>query len=317
MKVYLVVETNKRKLAIDFFSVVGISKFAGVFDVPYFGKGYLGMITRRKETVPVFDLSFLLFNERTSISAKTKMLILSSNKPLAIVVDDVLGTVSCELIGKEEGPFSGQIFYNNFLVPVITPNTIWEIINIEQDVKSPDICFLKKEGLVDSLAVFHEEVIHEEKKLDGTFLVFQIEKEKFGISTELVNEVVQVEKIAQVPGLSDYIVGVISVRGEIVPLLDLKTLFYVEKLDISNESKIIVINYEKEKIGILASEIVDIIPVYSGDLKLPQHLNSSFGGAVVAQFELGSDLVSILDMKTILEKIRIEEGGRHELVKEN
>jgi purine-binding chemotaxis protein CheW len=274
------------------------------------------MITRRETTIPVYDLSLVVFNERSNISSRTKIITLSSSEPFALLVDDVSGTVSSDLVGKEEKPFCGQIFYNGSLVPVIFPDSLWEVISAEREIKAPDICIFGKENLADTSVAFHRETVKEERKLDGTFLVFQIEKEKFGVSAELVSEVLQVENITNVPGLSDYIVGMVSVRGEVVPLIDLKTLFYWEKLEISEKSKIIVIKVEKEKIGILASEIVDIISVYSGDLRLPQHLSSSFGGAVVSQFDLGSDVVSILDLRTLLEKIKLEEGGRHELVKE-
>src|SRR5574340_218095 len=99
------------------------------------------------------------------------------------------------------------------------------------------------------------------------FTIFKIGKEDFGVNISRVVEILKSQKIYSLPELPDFISGVINVRGEVIPLLDLKKRFGVHTG--TGKCRIIVDRYEDEKIGLLVDEIDKIVPFSSEEISAP------------------------------------------------
>lgn len=97
------------------------------------------------------------------------------------------------------------------------------------------------------------EEIREEKH----FCVFGIGEREFLIPKESVIQILDVTKIFPIPGSPDYIVGALPVRGKIIPAIDLAKVYNIERINYS-ENKLLVLDVEGEKIGILS----DITPFF-------------------------------------------------------
>jgi len=89
------------------------------------------------------------------------------------------------------------------------------------------------------------------------FAVFKIGKEDFGVHIGRVVEILKSQKIYSLPELPDFISGVIDVRGEVIPLLDLRKRFGAQTE--TRKCRIIIVRYEDEKIGLLVDEIDKIM----------------------------------------------------------
>jgi len=102
------------------------------------------------------------------------------------------------------------------------------------------------------------------------FAIFKIGQEDFGIEIDKVVEILNTQKVYTLPELPDFLSGVITVRGEVVPLLDLRRRFGIE----ATEAKelIIIVRYDIEKIGLLVDEIKEIIALNSGEIMAPPTL---------------------------------------------
>ncbi len=99
------------------------------------------------------------------------------------------------------------------------------------------------------------------------FAVFRIGDEVFGISIHRVVEILNAQKTYSIPDLPEFLSGVINVRGEVIPLLDLRLRFAVHGS--SNKSRIITVRCEGEKIGLLVDEIEEIISLAPEEKSLP------------------------------------------------
>ncbi|MDP2278120.1 MAG: chemotaxis protein CheW [Nitrospirota bacterium] len=99
------------------------------------------------------------------------------------------------------------------------------------------------------------------------FAVFKIGKEDFGVSINMVVEILKSQKIYFLPELPDFISGVINVRGEVIPLLDLRKRFGAHTE--TDKCRIIVVHYEDEKIGLLVDEIDEIVPFSPEEISTP------------------------------------------------
>jgi purine-binding chemotaxis protein CheW len=97
----------------------------------------------------------------------------------------------------------------------------------------------------------------EKQKNLNKFAVFIIGEEYFGIEITRVVEILNTQKIHSIPEMPDFLSGVITVRGEILPIIDLRQRLCIQSS--SAKELIIVIKYDNEKIGILVDTVKEII----------------------------------------------------------
>lgn len=99
------------------------------------------------------------------------------------------------------------------------------------------------------------------------FAIFKIGDEDFGVSINRVVEILKSQKIYSLPELPDFLSGVINVRGDVVPLLDLRLRFGMHASE--KKGRIIIVRSEGEKIGLQVDEIDEIISLAAEDLIAP------------------------------------------------
>ena len=99
------------------------------------------------------------------------------------------------------------------------------------------------------------------------FAIFKIGKEDFGVNISRVVEILKSQKIYFLPELPDFISGVINIRGEVIPLLDLRKRFGAHPE--TGKCRIIVVRCEDEKIGLLVDEIDKIVPFSPEEISAP------------------------------------------------
>lgn len=87
--------------------------------------------------------------------------------------------------------------------------------------------------------------------------VFIIGSDYFGIDIKRIVEILNPQKVYSLPELPEFLSGVITVRGEVIPLLDLRKRFGIQSA--ASKELIIVVRYDTEKIGLLVDEIKGII----------------------------------------------------------
>lgn len=94
----------------------------------------------------------------------------------------------------------------------------------------------------------------EEIREEKNFCVFGVGEREFLIPKESVIQILDITKIFPIPGSPDYIVGALPVKGKIVPAIDIAKVYNIERINYS-ENKLLVLDIEGEKIGILSDSI--------------------------------------------------------------
>jgi len=80
--------------------------------------------------------------------------------------------------------------------------------------------------------------------------------EHYGIETTFVKEILQIRELTHLPGTPPFLLGVFNIRGEICPVIDLKTLFSLPERGLAEFNKVIVIGNESMKFGIVTDAFV-------------------------------------------------------------
>ena len=121
--------------------------------------------------------------------------------------------------------------------------------------------FLKLAGeTLLSRAFLNKEVVSDENIVE--FLGIKIDGIDYGLNIQDVVEITKVLDVTKVPLTPDYILGIISLRGKVFTLLSLRKKFGLKKDNLSNLSRIIVINNgDDEEIAILVDEVTQVFRV--------------------------------------------------------
>lgn len=91
------------------------------------------------------------------------------------------------------------------------------------------------------------------------FVVFKLGKEEYGIDIQKVTTIEKIMTIARVPKTPDFVKGVINLRGEIIPIMDLRARFGLPAIEETDETRIIIIKIEEVSVGVIVDAVLEVI----------------------------------------------------------
>ncbi|BBQ54135.1 chemotaxis protein CheW [Aeromonas jandaei] len=98
------------------------------------------------------------------------------------------------------------------------------------------------------------------------WVTFQLENETYGINVMQVQEVLRYTEIAPVPGAPEYVLGIINLRGNVVTVIDTRSRFGLPSGDVSENSRIVIIEAEKQVIGIMVDSVAEVVYLRSSEI---------------------------------------------------
>jgi purine-binding chemotaxis protein CheW len=98
------------------------------------------------------------------------------------------------------------------------------------------------------------------------WVTFQLEEETYGINIMQVRELLRYTEIAPVPGAPDYVLGIINLRGNVVTVIDTRSRFGLMEGEVTDNTRIIVIESERQVIGILVDSVAEVVYLRSSEI---------------------------------------------------
>ncbi|KMY54255.1 chemotaxis protein [Bacillus sp. FJAT-27231] len=140
-----------------------------------------------------------------------------------------------------------------------------------------------------------------DKSRPGQYVVFAINKQLCALSIEEVMEIIRIQPITDVPEVNDYIAGVINLRGNIIPVVNLRKRYGMEAVSFQKKTRIIIVNDTTGDIGLIVDEVAMVTYVEEENLEPPLDVFNSiekecFNGFVKRE----GQLIGILNLKNVL-----------------
>ncbi len=98
------------------------------------------------------------------------------------------------------------------------------------------------------------------------WVTFKLEEETYGINVMQVQEVLRYTEIAPVPGAPSYVLGIINLRGNVVTVIDTRARFGLMGAEVTDNSRIVIIEAEKQVIGILVDSVAEVVYLRSSEI---------------------------------------------------
>lgn len=140
------------------------------------------------------------------------------------------------------------------------------------------------------------------------YIKIAVGEEFYGIDIGLVDNIVRMQRITRVPNVAPYIKGVINLRGEVIPIINLRLKMNLDEIDCSKLTRIIIIKTEAyDKIGIIVDEVKEVITLDEEQVEKMHYDKADEDHFVVGIGKMGDVLVSLLDINTVLADKSIKE----------
>ena len=140
--------------------------------------------------------------------------------------------------------------------------------------------------------------VDEQQMLVSTFFLGDA---AFGLDTAQVQEVVRVGGITPVHHAPGFVLGVMNLRGRIATVIDLGVKLELDRTEIDDNSRIFIVDWQGEQVGLLVDHVSDAIAVDRADLKpAPENVRSIQGRQFKGIFHADGQLVALLDMAAVL-----------------
>ncbi len=138
--------------------------------------------------------------------------------------------------------------------------------------------------------------------MEDRFVLFSLGKVRYGIKLENVVQILRYENVMEVPKAPKFVIGVINLRGEVFPVINMWERFGLESESLTKKNRIIVVKYENRTFGLLVKDVKEIIELE--DENIERDVTSVYGlhGSFIdgiAKMEDG--LIIILNIKEIIE----------------
>lgn len=133
------------------------------------------------------------------------------------------------------------------------------------------------------------------------YIVIRLGSEEYGIDIRYVDNIVRMQRITRVPKMPKYLVGIINLRGEVLPVISLRIKMDLEKDVYEKKTRIIVLKSQtEENLGVIVDEVKEVVTLESAQVDRVDDLKIEGRAFVsgVGKRENG-DLISLLDLGMI------------------
>lgn len=109
----------------------------------------------------------------------------------------------------------------------------------------------------------------EERTEELQVVAFALGDEQYGIDIGTVREIIRMPTVTQMPGMPDYVRGVINLRGQVIPVVDLRARFRLPAVEWDERTRVLVVDIGGESIGVVVDAVTEVRRVASDSVEAP------------------------------------------------
>jgi len=133
------------------------------------------------------------------------------------------------------------------------------------------------------------------------YLAFIIEDEQYAVEVNSIKEIIGVVPITIVPQTEGYIKGIINLRGDIIPVIDMRNRFMKPEIPYDDQTCIVVVLYQDYILGLIVDQIVGVYTLQEDKISSPPNAKLSYSNQFVKNIGRKEEgILLLLDLEKIL-----------------
>jgi len=304
--------------AVDMAPVQEIIRVPDVVRVPLAPPTLNGLSNLRGKVLPIISLRRVFGFEELAHDDSTRALVIDFGQPLGFVVDRVASVVGVET-SKIEGVGSIQGTVNTELLSGIIKDVGGHAMIMVLDFAKliaqefTEITSVTKTASLSGGMATHSENDDDETSDELQLVSFDVAGQEYAITIEDVQEIVQVpETIVHVPHSESHVLGVMTLRNRLLPLVSLRRMFALPTQEADEHSRIVVVSLGAASVGIVMDSVNEVLRVAKSDVDAMPGLLAREGGmndiSEICRLDGGKRLVSIISAGNLFSHSAIKEA---------
>lgn len=140
-------------------------------------------------------------------------------------------------------------------------------------------------------------------------IVFQLNGQEYGADIQQISSIEKLGKVVELPQTSDFIKGVINLRGQVTPVIDLKNRMNLGEAITTDETRVLIASIEENvQVGLIVDTATDVIDVDQNVIeKTPTMVNNVNTAYLKGVVKLENRLLLLLDLARVLNYQEVNE----------
>jgi purine-binding chemotaxis protein CheW len=133
------------------------------------------------------------------------------------------------------------------------------------------------------------------------WVTFHLSGETYGVNVMQVQEVLRYSEIAPVPGAPAYVLGIINLRGNVVTVIDTRHRFGLDPGEITDNTRIVIIEAEKHVVGILVDSVAEVVYLRQSEIETAPNIGNDDGAKFIQGVcHKNGELLILIDLNKLL-----------------
>ncbi len=150
----------------------------------------------------------------------------------------------------------------------------------------------------------------EEASVENTYLTFNLMEDRYGICVQVVSEICVLKETSPVPDVPEFLIGVINLRGQIVPVLDLRKRLGCPPCDEAMRSVTVIMEHQEALVGLTVDRVTGVHAIDPSQIK-PPLAGSSDMNLVSGLCKLSDEVYVLLSPDQLLSESGQQPGSAH------
>ena len=131
-------------------------------------------------------------------------------------------------------------------------------------------------------------------------VAFKLRKEEYGFSILNVQEIKGLTDITRVPFASDFIKGVINLRGSVLPVIDLKKRLGLQETEYTENTRIVIVKVDEVSVGMIVDAVTEVITLDGAHVDTSKAVDNESSRFITGIGKLDDRLIIMLDLGAIV-----------------
>lgn len=142
------------------------------------------------------------------------------------------------------------------------------------------------------------------------FIVFKLNEQLYGISIQNVQIIEKIKSIMRVPKVPNWVKGVMNLRGEIIPVINLRDQFNLCEKEYTDKTRIIIVKLEDAMVGLIVDEVKEVIEIEENQVEVVQNIQGKMKTShILGVGKVEENIVTLLNLTNIIEEAFSEDNS--------
>lgn len=133
------------------------------------------------------------------------------------------------------------------------------------------------------------------------FVGFRLDGEDYAIAITKIQEIIVMKPITRIPQVPGFIEGLINLRGSVIPVVNLRTLFGLTHRDLDDETRTIIVNVGDRTIGYIVDEVTQVMKIAADQIQpAPVSITAVSKQHIAGLAQIEDRLLVILEIERLL-----------------